>query len=147
MGEKSRNTASERFLRSASLCLGQRHRSLRQPEGHLHGLVEIDSSRECSTDLFPLPRRGIQDAQAAVAVGLERTHALCLGQGEGLAVVGCGLLGFWWGMASSDLAEEAEGIRLVATLLALAGKGEGLYGMGYAPPPGGQPAERLPPHG
>src|SRR5262249_59530014 len=93
-------------------------------------MVEIDSSRELSTDLFPLPRRGIQDAQAAMAVGLERTHALCLGQGEGLAVMGFGLLGFWWGMASSDLAEEAEGIRLVATLLALAGEGESLYGMG-----------------
>ena len=34
---------------------------------------------------------GVQGAEAAVAVGLERAHAQFLGQGEGLAVVGFGL--------------------------------------------------------
>ena len=44
---------------------------------------------ERGTGLLPLAGRGIQRAQAAVAVGLERAHAQFLGQGEGLAVVGC----------------------------------------------------------
>jgi hypothetical protein len=34
LGVKSRNTASERFLGSASLYLGQRRLGLRHPEGH-----------------------------------------------------------------------------------------------------------------
>ena len=38
------------------------------------------------------PDRGIQRAEATVTVGLERAHAEFLGQGEGLPVVGCGLL-------------------------------------------------------
>jgi len=38
--------------------------------------------------LLLLADRGIQCAEAAVAVGLERPHAEFLGQGEGLLVVG-----------------------------------------------------------
>ena len=44
-----------------------------------------------SQHLLPLAARGIQRTQAAVAVGLERTHTQCLGQGEDLARVGLGL--------------------------------------------------------
>ena len=39
----------------------------------------------------PAGRLGIQRAEAAVAVGLERAHAEFFGQGEGLVVVGFGL--------------------------------------------------------
>jgi len=38
--------------------------------------------------LLPLAGRGIQPAEAAVAVGLERAQAEGVGQGTGLAVVG-----------------------------------------------------------
>src|SRR5215475_13539768 len=40
--------------------------------------------------LLLLADRGIQRAEAAVAVGLERAHAEFLGQGEGFTVVGLG---------------------------------------------------------
>ena len=51
--------------------------------------------------LLSLTRRGIQRAQALVAVGLEGTHAQRLGQSESLAVVCSSLLGFWWVTAST----------------------------------------------
>src|SRR5262245_63695646 len=57
------------------LYLRQRRFRLGQPEGHLHGTVEVDGSRKCRADLLPLAGRGIQHAQAAVAVGLEWAHA------------------------------------------------------------------------
>ena len=54
-----------------------------------YSAMAADSSvRACS----PLADRGIQRAEAAVAVGLERAHAQLLGQGEGLMVVVFGLL-------------------------------------------------------
>ena len=49
-----------------------------------------------------------------MAVGLERAHAEFLGQGQGLAVVGFGLLDLGRIALRRDLAEEAQGIRLVA---------------------------------
>ena len=35
--------------------------------------------------------RGLQRAEAPVAVGLERAHAECVGQSQGLLIVGLGL--------------------------------------------------------
>ena len=42
--------------------------------------------------LLPLPGGGIQRAEATVAVRDERAHAQHLGYGEGLLILGCGLL-------------------------------------------------------
>jgi hypothetical protein len=42
--------------------------------------------------LLLLADRGIQRAETSVTVGLEWAHAEFLGQGQGLAVVGLGLL-------------------------------------------------------
>ena len=58
-----------------------------------HGTVQVDGGGECGTGRLPLAGLGVQRAEAAVAVGLERAHAQLLGQGEGLAVVGVGRLG------------------------------------------------------
>ena len=81
--------------------------------------------------LLLLAGRGIQRAQAAVAVGLERAHAQFLGQGEGLAVVGLRLRRSSEGSrCAAIVAEEAQGIRLVATFLVLAGVRQRLRGEG-----------------
>ena len=85
------------------------------------------SARACSR----WPSLGIQRAEAAVAVGLERAHAQFLGQGEGLAVVGFGLLALRGLAPRRNVAEEAQGIRLVAPFLVRTGErqrplGEGL---------------------
>ena len=75
-----------------------------------------------------LPTRWYRDAQAKMTVGLERAHAQLLGQGEGLAVVGGGFVDVRGSAMRGDLAEEAQGIRLVAALLVLAGEIDRLRG-------------------
>jgi len=49
-----------------------------------------------------------------VAVGLERAHAQVLGEGEGLAVMGCGLVDVWGLATHGNIAEETVGMRLIA---------------------------------
>ena len=80
--------------------------------------------------LLPLADLGIQRAEAEVAVGLERAHAELLGQGEGLAIMGFGLLAHPEARAARNLAEEAQGIGLVATFLMLTGERQRLFGEG-----------------
>ena len=89
--------------------------------------MAVDSSaRACSL----AGRSWIQRAKATVAVGLERAHAQLLGQGEGLAVVGFGLLALRRLAPRRNVAEEAQGIRLVATFLVLTGKRQRPLGEG-----------------
>ena len=57
-----------------------------------------------------------------MAVGLERAHAEFLGQGEGLLVVGFGRLDLRGLALRRNVAEEAQGIRLVAPFLVLTGE-------------------------
>ena len=90
---------------------------LRQPEGHVHGAVEVQSSREYGACLLLQAGRGIQGAEATVAVGLKRAHAEFFGEGEGLAVVGFGLRSLWRIAPHRNVAKEVQGIRLVATFL------------------------------
>jgi hypothetical protein len=59
---------------------------------------------------------------AVVAMGLERPHPQLLGQGEGLAVLSFGLIAFRRLTLQRNLAEEAQGIRLVAAFVALTGE-------------------------
>src|SRR2546429_3737117 len=77
--EESRKKASERFLRSALLYLGQRRLGLREPERHLHGTVHLHGRGQFSTGLLPLAGGRIQRAETPVAVGHERAHAQYLG--------------------------------------------------------------------
>ena len=79
-------------------------------------------------------------AEAAVAVGLERSHAERLGEGEGLPVA---LLGPVEGRRLArdlDRGEQPENVRLVSALAVLLGEVEGLGGdreraLGPARPP------------
>ena len=67
---------------------------------------------------------------AKVAVGQERAHTELLSQGEGLAVVVFGWLDLGGITMRSDLAEEAQGPRLVAPFLVRTGEIKGLHGAG-----------------
>jgi hypothetical protein len=71
---------------------------------------------------------GIECAQTPVRVGLERAHAECVGQGEGLLVVGSGRVGVQGSAMRGDLTEEVQGICLVAAFLVRAGECQGLLG-------------------
>src|SRR5262245_2900022 len=102
--------------------LRQRRFSLGQPEGHVHVTIEGNGSEECRAGLLALAGRGIQRAEAAVAVGLEWAHTEFLGQGQGLLVVGCGLFVLRRFAPCRNLAEEVQSIRLVATFLVYTGK-------------------------
>src|SRR5262245_13713618 len=70
-----------------------------------------------ASGLLRLASRGIQQAEAAMTMGLEGTHVQLLGQAEGLAVVGFGLFGLWGMAMRRDLAEEPQDPCLVAVLL------------------------------
>jgi hypothetical protein len=63
-------------------------------------------------------------------VGHERTHAKLLGQGEGLAVVGCGLLVLQRLAPRRNVTEEAQSICLIASFLALADQCQRSLGAG-----------------
>jgi hypothetical protein len=67
--------------------------------------------------LLTLSRLAIQFAETSVTVRLKGTHAEFVSQGEGLKVVGCGLLDAWGIAMYSDVAEEPQSIRLLASLL------------------------------
>src|SRR5262245_23955610 len=99
---------------SALLHLHQCCLRLGQPEGHVHGPVEVDSGGQCGLRLLPLAGPGVEGAEAEVAMRLQGAHVEFLSQGEGLAVVGGGLVDVRRLATPSNLAEETEGMRLVA---------------------------------
>jgi hypothetical protein len=107
---------------SSALHLPQRCLGLGQPECHLHVTVESHGGGECSAGLLPLAKRGIQCAEAEVAVRLERAHPQFFGQGEGLAVVISSLIALWGLTPRRNLTEEAQGIRLVTAFLVRTGE-------------------------
>ena len=76
-------------------------------------IAVVSSARACSSR----PVLRIQAAQAEVAVGQERTHAQLLSQSDGLAVVVFGWLDLWGITMRGDVAQEAQGVRLVAAFL------------------------------
>src|SRR4029453_12904290 len=75
LGVKSLNKARERVPRLASLHLCQHRLGLWEPEGHVHTPIHLHRHRQRGTALLLLTSRGIQQAQAAVAVCLDRTPA------------------------------------------------------------------------
>ena len=86
----------------------QRRLRVGKPEGHVHGTVQRDGSGQLDAGLLWPSQLGIQDAKTEVAVGLEWTHTEIVGQGEGLAVVGFGLLGIRRITTCGGLAEETK---------------------------------------
>jgi hypothetical protein len=93
-------------LRQRRFCLGK-------PESHGHVTVQVDGGSQGFTRLLPLARPGVQRPEATVAVCLERAHAECPGQSQGLTVGGCGSLGRRGIVVRIDLAEEPQGPRLI----------------------------------
>src|SRR5262249_11515214 len=91
----------------------------------VHGTIQRDSRGQRSAGLLPLASRGIQRAETAVTMGLERAHTQCLGQGQGLPVVGCGRLDMRRLAPRRNLAEEAQGIRLESPMLVRTGECQG----------------------
>ena len=73
---------------------------------HVHGTVQPNGHGQLSARLLPLACPGVQSAEAEVAVRLERTHAECFGQGEGLAVVGFSGFDLWGIAVRMELTEE-----------------------------------------
>ena len=100
---------------SVPLHLCQRSFRLRQPERHLHGSVQFDGCRQFGTGLLPLAGFDVEGAETQVTMGLQRAHAEFVGQGKGLLVMSCRLLDVQGIATPGDLAEETEGVRLVAT--------------------------------
>src|SRR3989442_8006330 len=80
LGALLHDTGREPSPSSSSLHLRQRCLGLGQPEGHVHGVVQRDSGRQLGAGQLSLAGRGIQRAQAEVAVGLERAHTEFVGQ-------------------------------------------------------------------
>ena len=75
-----------------------------------------------------------------MAVGLERAHAECLGQGQGLLVVIFGQRALGRIVTRRYVAEEAQGICLVTAFLVLMGMRKHILGEGTAPARGDRPA-------
>ena len=114
---------------SPPLDLRQRRLGLGQPEGHLHGTVEVDGGGQLDTGLLTTADLAVQPAEPMVAVGLERAHAECLGQGQGLLVVGFSLHDIGGVGVGLDGAQLVQRMRLVATLFVLSGQVERLVRM------------------
>ena len=93
-------------------------------------LVHRNRRRQRGTGLLLLADRGIQRAEAAVTVRLERAHTQCLGEGEGLAVAGFSLFDLRGIVLCRKVAEEAQGIRLVPTFLIRTGERQRTLGAG-----------------
>jgi hypothetical protein len=92
-----------------------------QPEGHLQSPVQRDGGGQFSMGLLRPAYLDIQAPKAKVAICLERMHAELLGQGESLPVMGFGRFTLRKLAPRRNLAEEVQGIRLVAPFLELMG--------------------------
>ena len=97
---------------------------LLQPEAHAHVAVHRRRGGEVLAGLLALARAPVELAEAEVAVGDERAHLELLGERERVTVVAVSVLRRI--AAGGDLAEEAEGPRLVGALTAPRGQGSGL---------------------
>ena len=62
-----------------------------------------------------------------MAVGLERAHPECVGQGKGLAVVGLGALNLYGMTLHRDFPQEPEGVHLVTTVFEGTGEHQGTH--------------------
>jgi hypothetical protein len=101
-----------------------------QPEGHLHGTVEVNSSGECRAGLLPLPGYGLEHAKAPVGL-LARS----------------GDLGNFWAITmGGNRAEEAHGRRLALPFLIRTSNGARLLDVAGEPRDltSGEAAARVP---
>ncbi len=119
-------------LLRASLLLHMRQRRCRcgEPEGHVHGTVQLDGGGERGAGQCSTACPAVQRAETAVTVRLQRAHAEFPGQGEGVLIVGLGRLDLRRLAPCCDVAEKAQGIRLVTTFLAFTGERQRTLGEG-----------------
>ena len=111
-------------------CLRQRRLCLGQPEGHLHGPVQLDGRAQGSPGLLCSSHLAIQHAEPTVAVGCKGTHAQCLGQGERLLVVRFSLLSLRRLSLRCNLAKEPQGVGFVTPFLMGPGELQGPLRLG-----------------
>ena len=88
LGSKNETSLLALHLRQCGFSLGQ-------PEGHVHGTVEVDGGGQGGAGLRSTAGLVVQPAQPVVTVDHERAHAQFLGQDEGLLVVRFGLHDIW----------------------------------------------------
>ena len=78
--------------------------------------------------LLLLASPGVEGAEPQVAMRLQRAHAQFLGEGEGLTVVGGGLVEVWGLATHGALAEESQRMHLVAASCVGAGELKETFG-------------------
>jgi hypothetical protein len=115
-------TTSRRHLRQCGFGLGQ-------PEGHVHGTVQVDSGGQDGAGLRTTASLAVQLAHPEVAVGYERAHAEYLGQGQCLLVVGFSLHDIGRVGVGLDDAKLVQRLRLEPASLPLPGQVERLAGL------------------
>src|SRR5438093_5024206 len=70
----------------------------------------------------------MEGAESTVTVSLERVHAECLGQGEGLDEVDFGWRALQWLAANCNLTKEVQGVRLIAPFVMCTGERQRPFG-------------------
>jgi hypothetical protein len=122
-------SASESETYLLALHLRQYGFGLGQPEGHVHGPVEVNGSGQGDAGLLAPAGLVVQPTQPQVAVGLQRAHAQLFSQGEGLPVVGFGLCDIGGGGVGLDDAKLVQRLHLASAFLLLPGQVERLAGV------------------
>jgi hypothetical protein len=75
----------------AVFSLNKQSLGLRQPERHVHSLVQVGSSTQLGLRLCCLSHPAVQFAKAEMAMRLQRAHAELNSQRQGLLVLRFGL--------------------------------------------------------
>src|SRR5262245_15043241 len=124
-----RQTIPREIAAGAIAGSGSLVRRLRQPEAHVHLAVH----RRGGTEVFGLGPRGpplTELGEPAVTMRDERAHPQLGGQRQRLLISALGVSARRWIASRVDLAEEPQGVRLVAALAVCAGQTERALGLG-----------------
>jgi hypothetical protein len=92
--------------------------------------VQLDRNRELGTGIVEPSQPDIELPKAAMALSRERARAEIFSQGEGLLIVGLGLIALRKLTLRCDVAEEEQSIRLVARFPVLTGMCQCVFGTG-----------------
>src|SRR5215510_5140145 len=108
---KSSTDDGEGMLLKISCHLCQRHLSLGQPEGHVHGAIQVDGRGQRGASWLWPAALGIKRTQAEMAVSDEGAHAPWLGERQRLTVLGLAALGVEAVGMGHDVAEQVQRMR------------------------------------
>src|SRR5262245_62125707 len=115
---------------TSAVHLSQCGLCLREPEGHPHSAVHVDSRGQRHARLIQPLYLAVQRTKTAVAVGLERAHTQLLGECKGLPVIGFSLWGLRRRVLGCDLTKEPQGVSFVALCLMPPGELQGMLCLG-----------------